>query len=307
MRTIVIGLGIQGAKRCEAAGDDLVATVDPAHNKADFAKLEDVPLDIYDAAMLCTPDSVKLELMNYLLSNGKHVLVEKPMIAEEADLRRLDDIAHSQNLACYTAYNHRFEPAITQLKQVLDSGDLGTIYSARLYYGNGTARNVRDSLWRDTGSGVLRDLGSHLLDLTQYLLPCSDYNFHLDFARHFENKAYDHAAFTAHGETELQFEVSLLSWKNEFTIDLYGEGGSAHIQSLCKWGPSTFTLRRRVLPSGRPQEETEVFQGPDRTWPLEYDAFKALCAAPQTTLKKDIWIAAVLRDLLQQTKEKVEL
>ena len=33
-----------------------------------------------------------------------------------------------------------------------------------MFYGNGTARLVRDSAWRDQGAGVLPDLGSHLLD-----------------------------------------------------------------------------------------------------------------------------------------------
>ena len=37
-----------------------------------------------------------------------------------------------------------------------------------MFYGNGTARLVRDSDWRDQGSGVLHDLGSHLLDTVAY-------------------------------------------------------------------------------------------------------------------------------------------
>ena len=37
--------------------------------------------------------------------------------------------------------------------------------------------------------------------------------------------------------------MTLLSWRNHFTCDIFAENGSAHIESLCKWGPSTFTLR----------------------------------------------------------------
>ncbi len=35
--------------------------------------------------------------------------------------------------------------------------------------------------------------------------------------------------------------MTLLMWRNHFTCDILAENGSAHIESLCKWGPSTFT------------------------------------------------------------------
>ena len=47
-------------------------------------------------------------------------------------------------------------------------GVLGGIYRCRMFYGNGTARLVRDSAWRDDGAGVLPDLGSHLLDTARF-------------------------------------------------------------------------------------------------------------------------------------------
>ena len=39
----------------------------------------------------------------------------------------------------------------------------GKPYYCKLFYGNGTARLVKKSLWKNKGSGVLSDLGSHLL------------------------------------------------------------------------------------------------------------------------------------------------
>ena len=50
------------------------------------------------------------------------------------------------------------------MRELIVSGELGEIYSCRMFYGNGTARLVRESDWRDQGAGVLPDLGSHLLD-----------------------------------------------------------------------------------------------------------------------------------------------
>ena len=50
----------------------------------------------------------------------------------------------------------------------MGSGVLGKVYHCRMFYGNGTARLVRDSAWRDKGAGVLPDLGSHLLDTINF-------------------------------------------------------------------------------------------------------------------------------------------
>ena len=85
-------------------------------------------------------------------------------LAETAVLERLAELARSRRAICYTAYNHRFEPHFIRMKEAVESGILGRIYLCRMFYGNGTARDVRNSPWRDRGAGVLPDLGSHLLD-----------------------------------------------------------------------------------------------------------------------------------------------
>ena len=99
-----------------------------------------------------------------LARRGKHLLVEKPVPGDDDAIRRVIDAAAVTGAVCYTAYNHRFEPHFVRMKEVIASGKLGRIYCARMFYGNGTARLVRDSDWRDRGAGVLPDLGSHLLD-----------------------------------------------------------------------------------------------------------------------------------------------
>jgi len=95
--------------------------------------------------------------------------------------------------------------------------------------------------------------------------------------------------------------MSLVSWRNHFTCDLFGENGSAHIDSLCKWGPSTFTVRDRVLPSGRPPENSWTLVQADPTWALEYAHFKALCANQTSTdLSGDRWLVRTLGRLGNQ-------
>lgn len=304
LRVVVVGLGVQGQKRRAVAGPDVVATVDPVHPDATYRGLDDVPLGTFDAALVCTPDEPKLEILSYLLGHGKHALVEKPLLAADPSaLAALAQLARARGVACYTAYNHRFEPHFVRMRDAIASGRLGAVYCARMFYGNGTARLVRESPWRDQGLGVLPDLGSHLLDTALFWFGRPSVPFEIFSANRFENRSFDHVAFGANGAPVLQCEVTLLNWRNHFYADVLAENGSAHIQSLCKWGPSTFTMRDRKLPSGRPDESSVALVQPDPTWALEYQHFTQLCARGDTNIENDIWIDATLRALAAHASE----
>ncbi len=300
-------MGVQGHKRVAAASNHVVATVDPVAEDVDCKNIQDVQLESYDAVLACIPDQAKMEVLGYLLEQGKHVLVEKPILAEnEAAIRHLQKLAETSGAVCYTAYNHRFEPHFMRMKDLIASGALGRIYSLRMFYGNGTARLVRDSAWRDEGAGVLPDLGSHLLDTLLFWIGAPKTPFAVRAANRFENRAFDHVVLGSEGDISIQLEMTLLSWRNHFTCDVLAEKGSAHIESLCKWGPATFRHRTRVLPSGRPQEEEETLEQADPTWALEYAHFKSLCAeGGPSNLDNDLWINGELNRLSRQALEQV--
>lgn len=301
MRVVIVGLGIQGKKRQRFAGGDLVATVDPYENATKYKDITQVPLDEFDAALICTPDNEKIQIAKYLLGSGKHVLVEKPLLASDrSELLELQELATTRRVICYTAYNHRFEPHIVRLKELLGSGELGNLYMIRMSYGNGTARDVRHSPWRDQGMGVLADLGSHLLDLARFFFGQRDYSFEPWSLNRFENQSFDYVLFGSSSWPILQIEATLLSWRNSFKVDIIGELGSAHIDGLCKWGSSTLTVRKRSFPSGKPAEERRALECADPTWEREYQHFKELCSTGFTYLANDIWINDVLHTLEQR-------
>ena len=296
MKIAIVGLGIQGRKRMPFAGADLVATIDPVALDAQYRRIQDVPLGSYDAALVCTPDDAKLAILEYLLSNGKHVLVEKPLLApDDESLRRLAQLVRSRGVACYTAYNHRFEPHLIAAKEAVAGGTLGRVYFARLFYGNGTARDVRNSPWRDQGLGVITDLASHLIDLCLFLFGTPHGAPQVWAGHRFENQSFDHFIIGfPEAAPALSLEGTLLSWRNSFGLDIIGEQGSAHVDSLCKWGPTTFTVRTRVLPSGKPPQRTVTLEQPDPTWAAEYAHFTQLCAHGGTNIDNDIWINATM-------------
>ncbi|NDD71820.1 MAG: gfo/Idh/MocA family oxidoreductase [Actinobacteria bacterium] len=281
MRVVIVGLGVQGRKRYEVAKADVVASVDLVVDGASYRNLEAVPSSNYDAVLLCTPDLAKPELIRYALRHSKHVLVEKPLSIEAEALR--------QSVVVYTAYNHRFEPHIAKVGELLKTGVIGEPYRCSLFYGNGTARLVRESAWRDCGTGVLHDLGSHNIDIVCEWFGRSVDDYKAALITKYENNSPDHCTFQATCVLpHIQVELSLLSWRNTFRAEIIGSRGSIHVDGLAKWGESTLTLRERVLPSGRPTETIwKVPQG-DPTWQLEYAHFLNLCrTGAKTDLERD--------------------
>src|SRR6202022_170668 len=109
MRVVVAGLGVQGHKRRRVAGTDFVAAVDPVNPQAEYRAIEDVPLLSYDAVLACIPDEPKVELLGYLLGNGKPGLVEKPLWArDEESIARIEAVARSKGVVFYVDNNYRF-------------------------------------------------------------------------------------------------------------------------------------------------------------------------------------------------------
>lgn len=304
MRILIVGLGIQGIKRQRILKRHKVLTVDIKNRSADYKNIKDVPTYSYDLVFLCTPDKEKFSIIKYCLENRKHILVEKPLWFK--NLRQfylLQKLANKNKVLCYTAYNHRFEPHFVKMQKVIKSGVLGRVYSCRVFYGNGTARLVKNSIWRDGGSGVLQDLAPHLIDIVRIWFDGKKFNFKIASSNKFENKSLDHVVILFSSKNfRIEIEMTICMWKNHHTTDLLGSKGSAHISSLCKWGPTNFTLRKRKLPSGTPSEKNKTLIMKDPTWKLEHNHFfKLIRNKTKTNFENDIWIFKTLKQIEKKT------
>ena len=143
---------------------------------------------------------------------------------------------------------------------------MGKIYYCHIFYGNGTAKLVKKNKWRDIGLGVVQDLGTHLIDTIKFWFD-RDIKFKLIANNKFENKAPDHAVLLSKKKKFfIKLEMSMCMWKNTLRCDIIGSKGSLHLNSLCKWGPSTLYIHKRKLPSGYPTEKKLVIKGKDPTW-----------------------------------------
>jgi scyllo-inositol 2-dehydrogenase (NADP+) len=276
MRTIVIGLGVQGKKRQYFAGKDFQFSIDPFNDQAIYKNLDDVDFNSFDSALLCIPDEIKFEYVKRLVLAGKHVLIEKPFNLPNSQLKEIEVLARKTKSTVYVAYNHRFEPHWITTKKLIEKGEIGKVYKLNLFYGNGTAELVKNSVWRDKDLGVIPDLASHLFDLVDFWFGLENYNVEIVSVNNFENKTYDNAVIRLVGSPEVILEISLLSWRNNFRAEVIGNEGSIHLESLCKWGPSQLILRDRKRPSGKPDEKINILVCSDPTWESEYKHFSDL-------------------------------
>ena len=64
------------------------------------------------------PRQSKNKIIEYCITHKKNVLVEKPLLAKKNnEIKKLEKLAIKNRVVLYSAYNHRFEPAIKKLKK----------------------------------------------------------------------------------------------------------------------------------------------------------------------------------------------
>ena len=300
MRVIIVGMGVQGAKRKKILGKDFIYSVDK-FAKSDFKNLRDVPFDKYDSVFICVPDNQKFNIARFCLMNKKNILIEKPlMLKNKTEYSILKKLAKKNNCVIYTAYNHRFEPGLVKIKELIKRKEIGKLYTCRMFYGNGTSLLVKKSNWRDQKLGVISDLGSHLLDICLFIFNGKIKQTKLSLANKFENNAYDHSIINVNIEKlKIQLEMTLCSWENTFNLDLLGSKGSIHMRSLCKWSDSELIIKKRKFPSGKPKIKKITFKKGDPTWKLEHQYFSKIIKERFNNfyLNKDQFINKKLKNL----------
>ncbi len=121
----------------------------------------------------CAPTGDHGWIGEAVLSSRRDLFMEKPLAADPAESARLVAQAAALGVRAGVNYHNRHVPAIQLMRQHAASGALGTIRSVHMrYYRASNLREDRPISWRmaGAGGGVLLDLGSHLLDLVEYLI-----------------------------------------------------------------------------------------------------------------------------------------
>lgn len=239
-------------------------------------------------------NSLHRELSEALLAAGKHVLCEKPLAPTAADARAMVEAAKkASGQQAGTGFSFRRSPAIGAIKNELTNGNLGNPHFFNGHYWCDYAANpTRPMSWRykgAAGSGALADIGSHLVDLAEFMFGPINSVSGAVLTTFIKERALPTGAAVGHAATELSDQYEPVENEDLVTFTAKFESGAAGTFSSSRTahglanglgfeihtekGAATFDLGRMgefgYYDSNTPQQTAgyrQAFIGPDHPY-----------------------------------------
>lgn len=173
LRAGLIGLGMMGRHHArvlkEIDGVDFVAAADAfgdPHGAATGVPLcgsvQELIAHGIDMAVVAVPTAFHEEVALELAEAGVHALIEKPIASTVEAGQRIVDAFTRAGLVGAVGHIERFNPALQSLRERIEHGDLGEVYQI-------ATRRQGPFPARIADVGVVKDLGTHDIDLTSWL------------------------------------------------------------------------------------------------------------------------------------------
>lgn len=171
----------------EVQGSTVVAVMSRNEEKArSYAKRHNIPKWYADAqgliddpdvnaVYIATPPSSHATFAIMSMKAGKPVYIEKPLAASYEDCARINRISRETGVPCFVAYYRRYLPYFKKVKEIIQSGAIGTVANVQIRF----SVPPRDLDYQSSGSlpwrlqpdiaggGYFYDLAPHQLDLIQ--------------------------------------------------------------------------------------------------------------------------------------------
>ncbi|MGQ4433146.1 Gfo/Idh/MocA family protein [Streptomyces sp. SAS_260] len=127
------------------------------------------------AVSITAPNFLHREIGVAMAEAGKHIWIEKPVGLSTADASAVADAVSKAGVQGAVGFNYRNAPAVEAARDLIASGELGTVTHIRVRLFSDYAAHPDGALtWRYElergGHGVLGDLASHGADLARHLL-----------------------------------------------------------------------------------------------------------------------------------------
>lgn len=187
-RVGVIGIGFIGAVHIEQlrrlGNVEVVALTDKgdAQTKADSLFVpkgyedyrEMIDNENLDAVHICTPNNTHYEMAIYAMDRKVNVVCEKPMTTTVAEAAALVEKAKANQVIHAMNFNYRFYPMAYQMKAMIDSKEVGDIYTVHGGYLQDWLFYETDYNWRlepelSGESRAFADIGSHWIDTVEFV------------------------------------------------------------------------------------------------------------------------------------------
>ena len=167
----LIGLGKWGKNHLRSLSEldcNLVGISDIDENKKELAEKYNVDffqdykklVPLVDAIVITTPTDLHYETVCFCLNAGKHVFVEKPIATTSDESKKLTNLAKSKNLILSVGYLFRFNNSVKHVKELLK--EIGEVQYI-------TCRYIHSTKPPRTDSGVIFNLGIHLIDILNFI------------------------------------------------------------------------------------------------------------------------------------------
>ncbi len=115
-----------------------------------------------DAVSVVVPTTLHASVSFDIIESGIHLLVEKPIADTLENADAMIHAAHDANVKLMVGHIERFNPAVSKLKEIIDSGMMGKIVSI-------SSKRVGPFNPRIRDVGIIMDLGVHDIDVISYL------------------------------------------------------------------------------------------------------------------------------------------
>jgi predicted dehydrogenase len=177
----IVGLGRWGRNIVEAAGGGrlkIVRAVEPAvdgarafcnRHQLDLSPALDTVLadPAIEAVLLATPHSLHPAQVIACANAGKQVFCEKPLALHRTDAARMFEACRTAGVLLAVGHNRRFWPSLRTLRDIVASGELGTLLHVEGHNSNENSQSITAG-WRlseaESPGGGLTGAGLHVLD-----------------------------------------------------------------------------------------------------------------------------------------------
>lgn len=133
---------------------------------------DDADIDVID---ICTPNHLHKDMALAAAAAGKHIYCEKPLGLSGAEALEICGAAESAGVRTAVGFNYICNPMLVLAREMIASGEIGDVYNFRGsyqedYLGDPSAPFSWRCLRAQGGSGALNDLGTHLINMAEFLL-----------------------------------------------------------------------------------------------------------------------------------------
>jgi predicted dehydrogenase len=126
-----------------------------------------------DAVVLATPHSMHTGQIVAAAAAGKHVFSEKPLGLDAASAQRAAQACADRGVTLGVGYNWRFQPALREIRRLIDDGSLGRVLHIEGNFCGPSAYRFPQGHWRhdpqEGPAGGMTGRGVHVIDAMLYL------------------------------------------------------------------------------------------------------------------------------------------